>query len=81
MGINTVTKDTFNESATAQRVSIFPLNIPYCTLASSSVIIFFKNLTTVKESIFLLSEEIILLKDIGIATLSIEFFLFLLAYN
>ena len=61
LGTRAVTNATFKENGRLSKLSIFPLKIPYCIFASSSVVICFKNLTIVNESIFLLNDDI---KDI-----------------
>ena len=68
----------FKDNAKEHNISIFPLNTPYCILALFSSRLFFKSLTTVNESIILLNDEIILLIEIGIASLKIVFIVFLI---
>ena len=77
-GSKAVANAIFSDIGKVTKVSTFPLKIPYCFFASVSSINSFKNLTTVKESIFLLKEDIKLLKEIGKATPIIFFIVFLI---
>ena len=76
-GTNAVAKATFIESGKLVNVSTFPPKIPYCATAISSGINCFKLLTTVNESIFLFSDDIIAVKAIGIETINIFFIIVL----
>ena len=67
-GTKAVANAIFIESGKLVRVSTFPLNIPYCIFASASGKNSFSPLTTVNESIFLFSEDIIADSAIGIDT-------------
>ena len=67
-GTSAVANAILIESGKLVKVSIFPANIPYWTLASPSVKNCFSPLTTVTESIFLFNYDIIALNAIGIET-------------
>lgn len=67
-GTNAVAKATLMDNGKLVSISTFPPKIPYCEIAISSDMNCFKLLTTVKESIFLLSDDIIAVKAIGIET-------------
>lgn len=71
-GTSAVINATLNDIGNVTNVSTLPLNIPYCALATLSVIKFFNPLTTVIESIFLLIVANTGVNDIGIDTLSIS---------
>lgn len=73
VGTSAVEKATLNDSGNVISVSTFPLSIPYCIVASFSVITLFKYLVTVIESTFLFSVDIIALSVIGNDTNSILF--------
>lgn len=76
-GTSAVAKATFIDNGSVISVSTFPPNIPYWLIAISSDINVFKLLTTVKESIFLLIEDIIAVNAIGIETINILFIIVL----
>ena len=65
IGIMVAEIEIINDTGTDEITSIFPLNIPYCILAFSSLMYNFKNLITVIESIFLFKDAKIALIDIG----------------
>lgn len=70
-GTKAVANATLIDNGKLVNVSTFPPNIPYCEIAISSGINCFRLLTTVKESIFLLSEDIMAVRAIGIETINI----------
>lgn len=70
-GTKAVENATLIDNGKLVNISTFPPNIPYCEMAISSDINSFRLLTTVKESIFLLSEDKIAVKAIGIETINI----------
>ena len=72
-GTNAVANATFIESGKLVKVSTFPPNIPYCATATSSGKNSFKLLTTVKESIFLFTDERMAVIAIGSDTNTIFF--------
>lgn len=67
-GTNAVENATLIDKGKLVNISTFPPKIPYCAIASASGINSFKLLTTVKESIFLLSDDMIAVKAIGTDT-------------
>ena len=80
VGTNAVENATLNDSGNVISVSTFPLSIPYCIVASLSVITFFKYLVTVIESTFLFNVDIIALSVIGSET-NIIFFTILIGLS
>ena len=67
-GTKAVAKATLMDKGKLVSISTFPPKIPYCEMAISSDMNCFKLLTTVKESIFLLSDDMIAVKAIGTET-------------
>ena len=68
-GTKAVAKATLIDNGKLVSISTFPPKIPYWEIAISSGINSFKLLTTVKESMFLLREDIIAVKAIGMDTI------------
>lgn len=80
-GTKAVENATFIDKGKLVNVSTFPPSIPYCAVAMSSGINSFNDLTTVNESIFLFSDDIIAVNAIGIETYKILFIIvFTLSY-
>ena len=70
-GTKAVENATLMDKGRLVSISTFPPNMPYCEIAISSDINCFKLLTTVKESIFLLREDMIAVNAIGMDTIKI----------
>ena len=68
VGTRAVANATFIESGKLVSISTFPPKIPYCANASFSGKNCFRLLTTVNESMFLLSDDIIAVNAIGADT-------------
>ena len=80
-GTNAVANATLIESGKLVSISTFPPKIPYCANASFSGKNCFRLLTTVNESMFLLSDDIIAVKAIGADTSNTFFMIvFTLSY-
>ena len=79
-GTNAVEKATLIDNGKLVKVSTFPPNIPYWLTASSAGKNSFKLLTTVKESIFLLTDDSIAVNAIGKETNNIFLIIFLLLW-
>ena len=75
-GTNAVENATFIDNGKLVNISTFPPNIPYWANASLSGKNCFKLLTTVNESIFLLSDDIIAVNAIGVDTSNTFFIIF-----